>query len=149
MNKKLIILIVALECVFSVFLISVFGPMIEAMHSKVLVSDIYLKDEDQVRLETPEGEEMPTIRIDVPNDYDYRFYVVVETDEATDKSYTVTHNSTDDEIEIQKKRDGFVVTFIGETTTVTVTVTANDGSGQSASVLVTRTGGNTDLGDDF
>ena len=87
MNKKLIVLIVALECVFSVFLISIFGPMIES-HSKILVEDIYLIDENREQLKTPEGEEMPTVKIDVPNDYDYEFRVGVKSDDATDKSVT-------------------------------------------------------------
>lgn len=148
MNKKLIVLIVALECVFSVFLISIFGPMIES-HSKILVEDIYLIDENREQLKTPEGEEMPTVKIDVPNDYDYEFRVGVKSDDATDKSYTVTHNRAEGDIEITMTSKGFRVTFLSEVTNVTVTVKAKDGSQKTANVLITRTGGNTDIGDDF
>ena len=149
MNKKLIILIVALECVFSVFLISIFGPMIESLHSKVLVSDLYLLDEDRVRLEPDEDEEIPSVKIAIPNDFDYEFRVVVETEEATDRTYTVTHNRTDEDIEIKMTKNGFRVTFISDVANVTVTVKANDGSLKTASVLITKAGGNTDVGDDF
>ena len=147
MNKKLIILIVALECVFSVFLISIFGPMIESFHSNVLSTELYLIGEDQKRLETAEGEAIPSVTIGIPYDYDYEFEVVVRTEEATDRTYTVTHNRSDEEIEITKTKKGFRVTFLAEITNVTVTVTANDGSLKSAAVLITKTGGNTDVGD--
>ena len=149
MNKKLIILIVALECVFSIFLISIFGPMIESLHSKVLVSDLYLLDEDRTRLEATEDEEIPLVKIGIPNDFDYEFYVVVETDEATDRTYTVTHNRTDDDVEIRMTKNGFRVTFLSDISNVTITVKANDGSLKTASVLLTAAGGSTDVGDDF
>ena len=149
MNKKLIILIVALECVFSVFLISIFGPMIESLHSKVLVSDLYLLDENRERLVAAEDEEIPSVTIGIPHDFDYEFRVVVETEEATDRTYTVTHNRTDEEIEITTTKNGFRVTFLADVANVTVTVKANDGSLKTAKVLITKAGGNTDLGDDF
>ena len=149
MNKKLIVLIVALECVFSVFLISIFGPMVESFHSNVLVSDLYLLDENRERLVAAEGEEIPSVTIGIPHDFDYEFRVVVETEEATDRTYTVTHNRTDEEIEITTTKNGFRVTFLADIANVTVTVKANDGSLKTAKVLITKAGGNTDLGGDF
>lgn len=150
MNKKLIILIVALECVFSVFLISIFGPMIEALHSKVLVEDLYLLDEEGQRMVAPEGQELPSVKITMPGDIDYKFTVMVESDEATDKSFTITHNRSDEEIEITQKKNVITVTFITlEITDVTVTVTANDGSLCYATVIITKSGGSTNVGDDF
>jgi hypothetical protein len=46
MNKKLIVLIVALECVFSIFLISIFGPMLEMLHTPAAVTEIHVLDEN-------------------------------------------------------------------------------------------------------
>lgn len=51
MNKKLIVLIVALECVFSIFLISIFGPMLEMLHTPSDVTAIYILDTNGNRLE--------------------------------------------------------------------------------------------------
>lgn len=51
MNKKLIVLIVALECVFSIFLISIFGPMLEMLHTPASVTEIHVLDAEGNRLE--------------------------------------------------------------------------------------------------
>lgn len=152
MNKKLIILIVALECVFSVFLVSLFGPMIEALHAKVLVTEIHLVDEAGERLVPEEGKSLPSVTISLPSDLDYYFTLEILETDATDKSVTVTTNRPVDEVEIRMDKNGrgFTVTFLNPTLkNVTVTVTANDGSAKSASVYIEKEGGNHDIDDIF
>ncbi len=152
MNKKLIILIVALECVFSVFLVSLFGPMIEALHAKVLVSEIHLVDENGERLVPEEGKTLPSVAISLPGDLDYHFALEILDEKATDKSVTVTTNRPTDEIEIRMDKNGrgFTITFLNPTLkSVTVTATANDGSAKTASVYIEKEGGNHDIGDIF
>lgn len=152
MNKKLIILIVALECVFSVFLVSLFGPMIEALHAKVLVSEIHLIDEQGERLVPEEGKDLPSVAISLPGDLDYHFTLEVLEADATDKSVTVTTNRPLEEIEVRmdKNGHGFTVTFLNPTLkSVTVTVASNDGSAKTASVYIEKEGGNHDIGDIF
>lgn len=152
MNKKLIILIVALECVFSVFLVSLFGPMIEALHAKVLVSEIHLIDEQGKRLVPEEGKALPSVEISLPGDLDYHFALEVLEADATDKSVTVTTNRPLEEIEVRMDKNGrgFTVTFLNPTLkSVTVTVSSNDGSAKTASVHIEKEGGNHDIGDIF
>ena len=152
MNKKLIVLIVALECVFAVFLISFFGPMIASLHEDIPVSAIYLVDEKGDRLLPKEGEDMPSVNISLPGDLDYHFALEVLEHDATDKSVTITVDRTEDEIEVRMDKNGrgFTVTFLNPMLkNVTVTVTANDGSSQTAHVYIEKEGGSHDAGDIF
>ena len=152
MNKKLIVLIVALECVFAVFLISFFGPMIASLHGDVPVSTIYLIDENGDRLLPKEGEDMPSVNISLPGDLDYHFGLEVLEKDATDKTVTVTVDRPEDEIEVRmyKNGRGFTVTFLNPMLrNVTVTVTANDGSSKTAHVYIEKEGGSHDAGDIF
>lgn len=152
MNKKLVILIVALECVFSVFLISFFGPVIASLHEAVPVSQIYLVDEEGNRLVAKEDEDMPSVSISLPGDLDYYFALEVLDEDATDKSVTVTTDRPESEIEVRMDLNGrgFTVTFLNPTLKhVTVTVTANDGSSKLAHVYIEKAGGSHSAGDIF
>ena len=150
MNKKLIVLIVALECIFSVFLISFFGPMIASLHEDVPVSEIHLIDEDGNRLVAPEGEETPSVSISLPGDLDYYFVLEVLTEDATDKSVTVTTDNENVTVRMDRNGRGFTVTFEDPTLkSVNVTVVANDGSGKTAHVYIQKAGGSHDGGGVF
>ena len=63
MSKKLTFLIVALECVFAVFLISIFGPMIESLHTVIIVDDIHFINENGEYVYTVEGADDLTITV--------------------------------------------------------------------------------------
>lgn len=147
MNKKLIILIVALECVFSVFLISLFGPMIETLHSKVIVKDLYFVDEAGERIDSGATFE---VNLDEKLSFHYDFEVV--TEEATDRTVDILHNRTDTEIEIEEDLDGFGfhVHFLSKSVkSVTVTVRAKDSSQKSATITLIKRDADVDIGDDF
>ena len=152
MNKKLIVLIVALECVLAVFLISFFGPMIASLHEEVPVSAIYLIDENGERLLPKDDEDMPSVAISLPGDLDYHFGLEVLEEDATDKTVTVTTNRPADEVTVRMDKNGrgFTVTFENPFLKhATITVSANDGSSKTAHVYIEKAGGSHDAGDIF
>ena len=95
MNKKLMILIVALECVFSVFLISIFGPMVEAIHSGVPVSEISFLDENGERL--PDG---TVLEVDLENERSVSLSWLILPEDAKNKTVTVTADVGEDVVRI-------------------------------------------------
>ena len=147
MNKKITVLIVALECVFAVFLISVFGPMVEALHSKVIVNDIYFVDSEGERME-----DGASVFVDLQTSRSFHYDFVVTPDNATDKSVKVIHNRADTEIEIEMDSDGtgFTVHFLSKNvTSVKVTVRASDSSQKQAQITINKRLTDIDIGDDF
>ena len=147
MNKKLIILIVALECVFSIFLISLFGPMVESLHAKKLVEDIYFLGDSGERLE---DDVLLYVDLDVSRSFHYDF--VVGPDDATDKTAKIIHNRTDDEIEIELDSDGtgFTVHFLTKNISgVEITLRANDQSQRQVTINLSKRLADVNIGDDF
>ena len=51
MNKKLVILIVLVECILAVLIVSFFGKVIEETRRDVLCQDIYFVDENGIKIE--------------------------------------------------------------------------------------------------
>ena len=145
MNKKLIVLIVALECVFAVFLVSIFGPMIESLHSQVIVTDLYFVDDSGERME--DGQ---TVTVNLSQSLSYDFKFAVETVDATDRTVDIIHNRADNEIEIIKTGEhSFTVNFLSmDVQSVTIIVRARDSSQKTASITLSRGGSNVDI-DDF
>lgn len=147
MNKKLIVLIVALECVFSIFLISIFGPMIEALHAKVIVKDLYFVDDAGVRME-----ENASVLVDLEEKRSFHFDYEVVTEEATDRTVDILHNRTDDEIEIIEDVDGFGFTVIFHSKkipSVRIVVRARDSSQKQAAITLNVKDEDVDIGDGF
>lgn len=147
MNKKLIVLIVALECVFSIFLISIFGPMIEALHAKVVVQDVYFVDETGTRME-----EDASVLVDLSGKRSFHFDYEVVTEEATDRTVEILHNRTDEEIEILEDVDGFgfTVTFLSsKIPSVRIVVRARDSSQKQAAITLSVKDEDVDIGDGF
>ena len=147
MNKKLTILIVALECVFAVFLISIFGPMVESLHAKKLVEDVYFVDESSERIE---DDAVIYVDLDISRSFHYSF--VVGPEDATDKTVKVLHNRTDDEIEIELDAGGmgFTVHFLTKNISgVEITLRANDQSQRQATINLSKRLADVNIGDDF
>ena len=144
MNKKIIILIVALECVFSVFLISFFGPMIEVLNSKVIVQDVYFVDENGERL--PDGTSI-TVNLDQQRDYHLDFEVV--TDKATDRAVDIICRP-ESAVESTEDADGFgfhVLFLDKNVSSVTFIIRAKDSSQRSATITLTKATTDTDIDD--
>ena len=148
MNKKLTILIVAIECIFAVFLVSIFGPMIEALHAKILVADIYFVDEDGERIENDAD---VFVDLDVQRSYHYSF--VLEPSDATNKEVFITASEQDPEkIEIEPDANGkgFTVHFLTKNvSSVKVTVRAKDTSQREAVITINKRLTDIEIGDDF
>ena len=150
MNKKLMILIVALECVFSVFLISIFGPMIEALHSKIVVEDVYFVDEAGVRMENESSVFVDTSPETGKRSFHLSYAVV--TEEATDRTVEIIHNRDSDEIEIVEDDEGFGFTVRyrdRSITSVRITIRAKDSSQKEAVITLIKKDTDQDLGEDF
>ena len=132
MNKKLMILIVALECVFSVFLISIFGPMVEAIHSGVPVSEICFLDENGERL--ADG---TVLEVDLENERSVSLSWLILPEDAKNKTVTVTADVGEDVVRITEDEDGLGarITF-RKTEVVRITVRATDGSTESATITL-------------
>ncbi len=138
MNKKLIILIVALECVFSVFLISIFGPMIEA-HHKIGVQEIQILDAAGHELESGSTVELESDA----RSYTLSWQVIPEN--ATEADVTITVFSGTEELDEENDivkitpengGTGARITF-RKRKPVRIILYATDGSGVSASVMLT------------
>ena len=147
MNKKLIFLIVSLECVLAVLLVSVFGPMVESLNSKVLVSEIYLVDDGGERMENG-----ASVFVDLQVSRSFHYDFVVTPDNATDSSVNVLHNKRSEEIEIEMDSDGmgFTVHFLSKDVTgVKITVRAKDSSQKQAIITLNKRLFDVNVGDDF
>lgn len=135
MNKKLIVLIVALECVFSIFLISIFGPMLEMLHTPADVTEIHILDADGNRLARGAVIEL---------DRDARSYELsweVLPDDAENPTVSVTATVDDEEITDETENPAVRITMNadGEGARITfrqkkparpvrITVSSTDGS---------------------
>ena len=147
MNKKLMILIVALECVFAIFLISVFGPMVEALHTKVVVDDVYFVDEAGVRMENESS-----ILVDLDEKRSYHFSYEVVTEEATDRTVEIVVDRDATEIEILEDEEGFGFTVRykkKDITSVRIVLRAKDSSQKEAVITLVKQDADVDIGDDF
>ena len=147
MNKKIIILIVALECIFAVFLISVFGPMVESLHTKKSVKEIYFLDDKGNRME---NDSSFFVDLQVSRSFHYEF--VINPSDATDRTVKVIHNRSDEEIEIEMDANGsgFTVHFLSkDVASLKITVRANDSSQKQAIITLNKRLTDINIGDDF
>ena len=51
MNKKIVFLVVLLECILAVFVVSVFGHAIEDSRAQILCKDLYFTTESGEKIE--------------------------------------------------------------------------------------------------
>ena len=145
MNKKLTFLIVTLECIFAVFLISVFGPMVESLHKVVIVNDLYFIDENGEALE-----DGASVFVDLQVSRSFHFDFVVSPDDATNKKIKIMHDKTDEEIEIEEDADGtgFTIHFLSKNiSSVKITIRASDSSQKQATIILNKVIGDVDIDD--
>ena len=140
MNKKVVFLVVILECILAVFIVSIFGIAIEDARSKILCSDLYFvyaegeykgqKIEDGVMIEVN-----PT-----DANMSYQLVWVMETDKTSNKEVYFSSSKPD---KVTVNPDTGLVTFLVKTDVV-ITIEAKDGSGKMDSItLVPKRGGGT------
>ena len=146
MNKKLSILILVLECLLGVFFVSLFGPMVESLHAKTLVREVYILDSDGVALENNAA-----LTVDFSTSYSFHYGVAIGPEDASDRTVTVLHNKSDEELEIVMDANGkgFTVFFFEEVSGVKITVRANDSSQKEAVITLNKRLTDIDIGQDF
>ena len=131
MNKKVVFLVVLLECILAIFIVSIFGHAIEDSRRQILCQDIYFVDANGEKIE--DGE---MIKYElVGSDINYQLYWVMETDKTSNKEVIFESSNT-----LVKVNSEGLVMFIEEVPVV-ITVRAVDGSGKSDSItLVPKSG---------
>ena len=131
MNKKVVFLVVLLECILAIFIVSIFGHAIEDSRRQILCQDIYFVDANGEKIEDGEMIEYELLGSDI----NYQLYWVMETDKTSNKEVIFESSNT-----LVKVNSEGLVMFIEEVPVV-ITVRAVDGSGKSDSVtLVPKSG---------
>ena len=131
MNKKVVFLVVLLECILAIFIVSIFGHAIEDSRRQILCQDIYFVDANGEKIEDGEMIEYELVGSDI----NYQLYWVMETDKTSNKEVVFESSNT-----LVKVNSEGLVMFIEEVPVV-ITVRAVDGSGKSDSVtLVPKSG---------
>ena len=131
MNKKVVFLVVLLECILAIFIVSIFGHAIEDSRRQILCQDIYFVDANGEKIEDGEMIEYSLVGSDI----NYQLYWVMETDKTSNKEVIFESSNT-----LVKVNSEGLVMFIEEVPVV-ITIRATDGSGKSDSVtLVPKSG---------
>ena len=132
MNKKVVFLVVLLECILAVFIVSIFGHAIEDARRQILCQDLYFVSESGEKVE--DGAMIEYSLTD--SNISYQLYWVMETSEVSNKE--VVFESSDPMVKVNNLG---LVTFLEETDVV-ITIRAIDGSGKTDSItLVPKRGG--------
>ena len=132
MNKKIVFLVVLLECVLAIFIVSVFGHAIEDSRKQILCQELYFVTENGEMIE--DGEMIEYKLTD--SNISYQLYWVMETGATSNKE--VVFESSDPMVKVNSLG---LVTFLEETDVV-ITIRALDGSGRTDSItLVPKRGG--------
>ena len=132
MNKKVVFLVVLLECILAVFIVSVFGHAIEDARRQILCQDLYFVSESGEKIEDGEMIEYKLTDANIS----YQLHWVMETSEASNKE--VVFESSDPMVKVNSLG---LITFLEEVDVV-ITIRAIDGSGKTDSItLVPKRGG--------
>ena len=126
MNKKVVFLVVLLECILAIFIISVFGRAIEDARRQILCQDLYFVTETGEKVE--DGEMIEYKLTD--SNISYQLYWVMETGETSNKE--VEFESSDPMVKVNSLG---LVTFLEETDVI-ITIRAIDGSGRTDSITL-------------
>ena len=148
MNKKIVFMVVLIECFLAVLLIGVFGQAIFDAMSRKAVTEIYFADKAGAKYE--DGINMEVTLSDSVRDV--TVYWVVLPDDASEQKVKITCDKPE-VAKINAGEDGIVegksvrITFIQDES-VTITVTALDGSNQTDTIVIVpmrKIGGNVDI----
>ena len=130
MNKKVVILIVFVECVLAIFLVGIWGMAIDGRFSKIGCTDIWFEDANGVRYD-----EGATIEIELSLNEEgeayYQLYHGIAPDDITNPSVRYNTNKPD---KVVVAKDG-KVTFYA-IIPVTITIMADDGTAKQATIRI-------------
>ncbi len=120
MNKKIVFIIVLVECVLAVLLISVFGLAIFGTNKTKMITDLYFTYQDGTKIE----DEVEYIQVELTDSVrDYQLYWVVAPEDASNQKVSFSCDRPDSVI----VSESGLVTFIDDID-VRITVTTLDGS---------------------
>ena len=126
MNKKVIFLVVILECILAIFLVSILGIAIEDARAEKLCKDIYFVDEN--------GEKIPdgvVIEYD-PDDVCYQLHWVLVAEDTTQKEVEFVSNNEN----VLVDRTTGLVTFREVGASAEITIMAKDGSMKTDTIIL-------------
>ena len=126
MNKKVVFLVVLLECILAVFIVSFFGHAIVDPNKQVLCQDLYFVDANSEKI--ADGETIQLTLTDTNRSY--QLYWVMETDKTSNKE--VVFESSNPLVKVNALG---LVTFLDDVSAV-ITVKAIDGSGKMDSITL-------------
>ena len=143
MNKKVMILVVLLECILSILLIAVLGLAIESFFNETEAEEIYFTTATGERLDpgtlykekegTTQAINSESVVIEVSRpDRGYQLHWYIHTDKTSDKSVTFNARSSDKNVEVSVDENGFVY-FEAD---VNATITISTKNGRTATVLL-------------
>lgn len=139
MNKKIVFLVVILECILAIFLVSFFGKAIEDARAERLCKEIYFVDEN--------GEKIPD-GVSIEYEFEgsvisYQLSWVLVAEDTTQKEVEFISNS-----EFVIVSNTGLVTFLDTSASADITVMAKDGSGKKDVITLMpklKGGGNVDF----
>ncbi len=139
MNKKIVFIIVLIECFLAVLLIGIFGQAIFSAINKKPVTEIYFTYKDGAKIQ--DGINLEEELSD--SNRDVQLYWVVLPDDASEQKVVFTCSKPD----VAIVSESGLVTFF-EDEAVTITVQTLDGSNHTDVIVVVptrRVGGNVDI----
>lgn len=139
MNKKVVYIVILVECILAVFLISFFGNAIFQAIVNVPVQEVYFTYEDGTKIEDGKA-----LKFELKGSQnEYQLYWMVGPEDATDDSVKFTSSKP----EFAEVDEFGRVSFYERTGDVVITVTSADGSNVTDTihiVLQNSAGGDVD-----
>ena len=139
MNKKVVFLVVILECILAVFIVSFFGKAIEDARSKRLCQEIYFVDANGEKI--PDGENIEVEFIGSYISYQLNWKIIAP--DVTEKEVEFISNN-----EFVLVDNLGLVTFLDKEASAEITILAKDGSGKKDVITLMpqlKGGGNIDF----
>ncbi len=136
MNKKVMILVVILECVLSILLIAILGKALESFFIETEAMQVHFTTSDGRILEPgmryiekdgtiePIQSENIVIEVERP-DKGYQLHWEVITKETTDKTVTFSAYSLDPDVEVSVDENGFV--YFEDDVAADITISTKNG----------------------
>lgn len=127
MNKKIVFLVVLLECILAVFIVSFFGHAIDDSRKQILCKEIYFTYENGEKIE----EDMIEVQLSDSN-RTYKLYWKIETEDTTLQE--VEFESSEEMVKVNNKGE---VTFLEDVPSVVIVIKAKDGSDKYDKITLT------------
>lgn len=129
MNKKVVIIVVIIECIAAILLVSFWGKMIEALNPVVVPTEVYFVDDAGNKIQNN-----AVIHLQLTDsNRDYQLRWVVKPDNATEKGVEFIFGSENAEDNAVISNSGRVTFFTDNA--VTVIIRTKDGA-QKASIIL-------------